>query len=853
MNDFRLSPDVRPRRYALRFDLDLAEWRSTGSARIDLDTAEPTKEIALHACEIEIDLARLDGEPAERISYDEDSQTAVLGFASTVARGGHTLDLEWHGGIREALRGLYRSVRDEERYAATQFEAADARRAFPCFDEPEFKARYAIELVHPAGLTAVGNMPIASQAQVDGGRVRTVFEETPPISSYLVAFTVGPYEATPVATTRTGYPVRVVVPPGLAKRSEYARDAHVAAVEWLEEYTQVPYQYRKVDAIGLPDFEAGAMENPGAITYRVRLLAADRETASLPVLKSVFAVAAHELTHMWWGDLVTMKWWNDLWLNESFASFVGDKCTDALNPEWLMKRDIVADAAPAFGLDALVSTHPISMEVRNVDEASERFDAITYNKGQAVLRMIEAFLGEDVFRDGVRIYLDRHREANATADDFWRALDEASAQDVTALANAWIREPGHPLVRCAVSEEGGDLVVALRQERFFADPGVADTGQTWPVPIVLAYGTPEGRKEERVLLRQREATVRLPRARWYFPNGGAAGFYRYAFDERSVGLLAPALAQLRPEERLSLLDDQWALVRARKAHVARSIELVAGLGGETDRAVLQALSEHLAWIAQYVVTPATQPDLRRLVASIFGPELARLGWERRPADTSDERERRSIAIAALGQRADDADVRREARRRLDAHLAGRQRLDPDIAGAVVAVAAAIGDAALYDRYVARMKESERTDAQEESRFRNGLIQFRDPALARRLADELFTDLIREQDRALMLTLMLGQSHGRDAAWDSVQRSWDAKIATMDPGGKQRAISAISQLVTKELARPAAAFLEAKRTPDTAETTARSLERLRVNAAAVERMREELPDALRRAGEAAPAG
>ncbi|MBI2982946.1 MAG: M1 family metallopeptidase, partial [Chloroflexi bacterium] len=753
MNDFRLPTDVRPRRYRLRFDLDLDGWCSAGTARIELVTGRAAKELVLHSCDLDIGTARLDGEPAIDISYDEDAQTATLEFASEIAAGDHVLDVEWQGEIRAALRGLYRSVRGEERYAVTQFEAADARRAFPCFDEPEFKARFALELVHPSGIMAVGNMPIASQADLGGGRTRTTFEETPIISSYLVAFTVGPYEATPVATTRTGIPTRVVLPPGLAARGEYARDAHMASVEWLEGYTGIPYQYRKVDAIGLPDFEAGAMENPGAITYRVRLLAADKQTASIPVFKAIFAVAAHELTHMWWGDLVTMKWWNDVWLNESFASFVGDKCTDALNPEWQMKRDIVADSKAAFDLDSLVSTHPISMEVRNADEASERFDAITYNKGQAVLRMIENFLGEIPFRGGVRIYLNRHREANATADDFWRALDESSGRDVTSLANAWIREPGHPLVRCSVREDEGGLAVTLRQERFFADPEVKDTGQVWPVPLVIVNGTADGRREERVLLDSRETTVRLPGARWYFPNGGAAGFYRYAFDDRSVAFLAPALQDLRPEERLSMLDDQWALARARKTGIAQFIALAGGLRGETDRAVLTALGQDLAWLDTHAVTDATRPAFERFVASVYGPELVSLGWDRRADDTSDERERRAIAISALAQLAADVDVRREARRRLAAHLSGEPKLDPDIAGAVVAAAAIEGDAALYDRYVARMKESEKTDAQEEGRFRNGLTHFRDAALAARMARDLFTDLIREQDRGLMLDTM----------------------------------------------------------------------------------------------------
>jgi puromycin-sensitive aminopeptidase len=848
VKDYRLPLDVRPHRYSLRLELDLATWRSTGAGRIELRLDGPEDEITLHACELEISSARLDGAPA-RVSYDKDAQTATIHLAAGVPAGDHALDLEWQGPIRDALRGLYRSVRGEERYAATQFEQADARRAFPCFDEPEFKARYRIGLVHPAGLMAVANMPVASEERLADGRTLTTFEETPPISSYLVAFTVGPYEATPVAPTRHGDPVRVVVPPGLAKRAEYARDAHVAAVQWLEDYTAIPYPYRKIDAIGLPDFEAGAMENPGAITYRVRLLAADRETASVAVLKAVFGVAAHELTHMWWGDLVTMKWWNDIWLNESFASFVGDKCTDALNPEWRMRRDIVADAASAFGLDALASTHAVSMEVRSVDEASQRFDAITYTKGQSVLRMIEGFLGDEVFRDGVRIYLQRFREANATADDFWQALDESSGCDVTALANAWIHEPGHPLVNCSAREDGGDLVLTLRQQRFFSDPDAPDTGQLWPVPMVIAFGD-GARRETQVLLEGRETTVHLPGAKWYFPNAGAAGFYRYAFDDRSIERLASSIDKLTAEERLSLLDDEWALVRARKSGIAHFLGLAAAFRGEDDRAVLQALWSDLGWLDRQVVTTGTREAFQDLVRSLFAPRLARLGWDAAPSDTTDDRELRSTAIVALGQAAADEEVRREALRRIEAHLAGRERLDPDVAGAVVSVAAIEGDAGLYDRYVARMKESERSDAQEESRFRNGLVQFHAAPLARRISRDVFTDLIRAQDRPLMLGAMLGQPHVRDAAWAAVKSGWDAQIATMDPQNRQHVVEAASQLVQKDLAPEVASFLEGKRAPDTEETTARALERLRVTSALVERIEAELPDALERIREAA---
>src|SRR2546426_5753206 len=399
--NFRLSKTVRPSRYELRFELDIDKWTSAGRARIGLTLDAPAREITLHAVELFITRAAIVGGPKVRdVEYESESQTAVLHFDGEIAKGEWILEIEWTGEIREALRGLYRSTRPGERYAATQFEAADARRAYPCFDEPEFNARFAVELIHPAGLTAIGNMPIQKAEALPDGRARTRFVETPKISPYLLAFTVGPYESTEESRTPSGVPTRVWLPPGLAEQGIYARDAHVRSLSYLEKYTDIPYPYIKVDAIGIPDFEAGAMENPGAITYRTRLLAADKSNASIGTFKGIFSTAAHELTHMWWGDLVTMKWWTDLWLNESFASFVGEKATAALNPEWGFWRDFVAQNASAFNLDALASTHPISVEAKNAEEASERFDAITYNKGAAVLRMIEGDLREEGFRQG---------------------------------------------------------------------------------------------------------------------------------------------------------------------------------------------------------------------------------------------------------------------------------------------------------------------------------------------------------------------------------------------------------------------------------------------------------------------
>jgi puromycin-sensitive aminopeptidase len=845
--NFRLSKDVLPSRYELRFELEFDDWTSTGWERITLRTARPTREIVLHALELDITKATLNGEAAQAPTYDQEAETATLRFARDIPAGEHTLEISWTGGIRESLRGLYRSLRGEERYAATQFEAADARRAFPCFDEPEFKARFTVELIHPAGNAAIANMPIVSQDDLDDRRTRTVFRETPKISTYLVAFTVGPYEFTDVVTTPSGIPVRVCLPPGLAAQGSYARDAHVRSVEWLQAYTAIPYPYYKVDAIGIPDFEAGAMENPGAITYRTRLLAADERNTSIQTLKGIFSTAAHELTHMWWGDLVTMRWWTDLWLNESFASFVGEKATAALNPEWRYWRDFVADNTSAFNLDALASTHPISVEAKSAEEASQRFDAISYTKGAAVLRMIEGYLGEDAFREGVRIYLKRHAEANASADDFWRALDESSGQDVTSIANAWIKEPGHPLVDIRARESEGGLELELSQTRYFSDTNAAATEQRWPVPLVIKYGTAEGVKEHRSVLSDERGTVQLPGARWFFPNGGGRGFYRFRFASAFEGdRLDAGIAHLAAEERLALVDDLWAIARHGKATLAMFLARLETLRGEEDRAVLAAIGDALSWLGNYAVRDATERPFARLVDDLYRPILAAAGWTSRDGDDTDVREKRTRAIGMLGFHARANDIRDEAQRRVRDHLDGRERLNPDVAGTVIAVAATVGDNALWDRYVARMQQVQASDAQEEARLRQGLVSFEHPELADRTAEAIFSPLIRVQDRGLMLIPMMQSRRTRLAAWKAVRKHWESDIAGTDlaPLLKQGYVSAVSQLTQRGLAEEAAAFLEAKRTPDIQETVAQSLERLRINTAAAERLADELEDALR---------
>jgi puromycin-sensitive aminopeptidase len=842
--DFRLSKTVRPLRYDLRIDVDLDAWQFHGSEEIELTVQEPTASVTLHAAELEISAARAvlsDGtQLSGSVALNPIAETATLRFPRPLPAGTARLALDFSGAILARLRGFYRSQKDGARYAATQFEAADARRAFPCFDEPEFKARFALTLTVPAHLTAIANGAVERETELGAGRKQVQFAETPPISSYLVAYTVGPYEATPVAQTRGGAPVRVFLPRGMAAKGVYARDAHVRSLDYLEEYTAIAYPYGKVDAIGVPDFEAGAMENPGAITYRLTAIAADSERASTPALKGIFYTAAHELTHMWWGDLVTMAWWDDLWLNESFATFIGYKVVADLMPEWGMWRDFVATLVRPFNLDALESTHPISFEVKNAKQATERFDVITYWKGAGVVRMIEGFLGADAFRAGVRAYLERYREGNATADDFWRELSVASGRDVAAIAHAWIKQPGHPLVSFA----GGASTLRVRQERFYADPAVANDGARWPTPVVIRYGTADGVREERVLVDRAEATVSLPGAEWFYPNGDGAGFYRFALDDDALARLVPVVqSALTPPERLALVGNQWALVKAGKIAVDQFFAMLSGFRGETDRAVLGAITERLYWTSTHLVEDAARPAFERFAGEFFRPHLDALGWDARAGDSADERLRRATVIGALGELVGAADVAAEAERRLARYLEDPRSIDPNLASVVVSIAARAGDAALYQRYLER-KRAAANDPEEEQRFLFGLTAFEHAELVQRTLGLTVSDEVRPQDRAHLFARLLGARPSRLSAWAFVRDRWAEITERLDPMLQQNVIRALAQLTPEPAATEVRTFLPQRANDETRETVSQTVEQLTIDAAVCRRLTPAVSAVLR---------
>ncbi|WNG21261.1 M1 family aminopeptidase [Cystobacter fuscus] len=770
--NFRLPLSVRPRRYAATLTLDLEARAFTGVQTIELELERPTDEIILHAIALKIGevlFRTSDGRicVCNDVRVAPESETVVLRFPEQLPAGAGALDVAWTGRFTEGLRGLYMAGK----VAATQFEAADARRLFPCFDEPAFKARWALTVQVPVGLTALSNGRLERE-ESDGHVRKLYFQETEVLSSYLVALVVGPLVGT-IEETVEGIPVRTWALPEKAHLTRFGQDAALAALPRLQAYFGLPYAFGKVDQVGIPDFEAGAMENAGLITYREIALLLDPATAPLSVQKRVAEVVTHELAHQWFGNWVTMVWWDDLWLNEAFATWMAYKIVDSWKPEWRVWLDFDAGKAAALHLDALRSTHPIRGEVRNAHEAGESFDLITYEKGGAVLRMIEGFLGEDAFREGMRQYMRKHARSNAVADDLWRALANASSQPVLELANAWIGQNGYPLV--SVSLEG--RTVKLSQQRYYSEPGVK-SHEHWPVPMVLRYADASGVREQRVLLRESHAEVKLEstgEVKWLVANANSTGFYRVQYDARALERLSASVDALEPSERISLLADQWALARSGQATLAAFLDLAGRFGHEEDDAVLDELVGRLSYVENRLVDGEDQERFRRWVEKLLGAGLEKLGWDPAPGETDRVKLRRAALVRAIGGVARSRKALAEARPRVERALNGdTSALEPNLLDVAVSMVAREGDRALYEKLLEKMPVE--PDPATQRRYLMAITAFEDPQLAAAAQQLFFGEKVKMQDVASFLTGLMANRTGRDAWWAEKQKRWKDVLA-----------------------------------------------------------------------------
>ncbi|MDQ6782278.1 MAG: M1 family metallopeptidase [Actinomycetota bacterium] len=845
--DPRLPRTAIPSRYDLELAPDLAESSFTGTVTIDLEVTSDTTELVLNAAELVIDTAEIAVAGGDKltasVTHDEAEQRATLAFDTAVPAGsGHRLILRFTGILNDQLHGFYRSRFDDDAgashtIATTQFEPADARRAFPCWDEPELKATFAVTLIVDEDLTALSNGAEVSSESVGNAKRRVRFAETMPMSTYLVAFVVGPFEVS-APTEVAGVPLRVATPPGRAELTGYATQVAAHALTFLASYFGVAYPHDKIDHVAIPDFAFGAMENLGCVTYRETALLIDIERASQLELQRVATVVAHETAHMWFGDLVTMRWWNGIWLNEAFATFMELTTTDHFRPDWGVWTAFGAGKAAALATDGLTTTRPVEFAVGRPEEAEAMFDVLTYQKGGSVLRMLEQYLGAEVFRKGISHYLETHAHANTETADLWNALESVSGEPVRQTMDSWILQGGYPMVSVDLGPDGHSLT--LDQQRFFY--AGTPTDDRWVIPVNLRASVKGQVVTRRLLLDTASTTVDVGGpVEWAVVNEGSWGFYRVRYSPELLSRLTASIQAIAdPLERLSLVGDTWADVVAGAQPLDDLLLLLEALGDESDPDVWGAMLNPFG-LLNLIADEEGRAAIAACVRRLAGPAFARLGWEPDPDEGSRAGTVRSRLVAALGVLGADPDVRSEAIRRHEEWTAGRVGLAPDLVTAAVNVVATAGGPDAYQTVLDRYRAA--TNPQEKMRYLHALGGFEDPALLARSLELCMSDEVRNQDGPFLVGSIMATRTGSALAWEWVEANWDRIIERFPNNLLIRMLEGITGLVDPVLAERAHAFLDTHQAPIGGPRLQQLQERMDVNVALGQRIGTSLAAAL----------
>jgi aminopeptidase N/puromycin-sensitive aminopeptidase len=787
----RLPETARPENYKLTFNPDLESAKFEGDETITLRVLKATSEITLNSAEIdfhEVTITSGGATQKAKVTPDKEKEMVVLSVEKPLAAGPATVHITYTGILNSEMRGFYLGKDDQGRkYAATQFEATDARRAFPSFDEPDYKATFDISVIADKGLATISNQKVASDTPGPGPKHTVRFATTAKMSSYLAALVVGNFDY--VEGEADGIPIRVYATTGKKEMGRFALEVSQDILKYYDNYFGIKYPYGKLDLIGLPDFSAGAMENTGCITYREVVLLMDEKQGSLEARKNIAGVIAHEMAHQWFGDLVTMKWWDDIWLNEGFATWMSSKPLEKLKPEWNADLDDVSGTGGTLNTDSLASTRPIHQAAETPAQIQELFDGIAYGKTASVLRMLESYLGEETFRAGVNAYLKQHQYGNATASDFWSAQTKTSGKPIDKIMPTWVNQPGAPIINVKAQCSGNSTNVQLTQQRYFTSRAKFSepNDQLWQIPLCLKGSASSAPKCE--LMTKREETFTLPGcSTWVLGNAGATGYYRAGYQPEAVrALAADAETKLTPAERINLQNDIWASIRVGREPVGDYLAFAQGLQADRNRAVLEDVLGRLDYIGEYVVSDSDRDSYRTWLRQFLAPAMKEVGWEPKPGETDEQRALRARIFNSLGYSAHDPEVLAEARKLAEKALADPSSVDSELAGGAIVLAAINGGADYYDQLMAALK-SPKTPELYYTYFYT-LPQFSDPKLLQRTLDFALTPEVRSQDALNLVTGVLGNPAGQQLAWDFIRQHWPEMEKAGGPFASARIVGA----------------------------------------------------------------
>ena len=765
----RLFESLKPVNYRLAIELEPAAKKFHGSVEIQAKrTGRPSQRITLHAKGLKVTHAELikhdkkSGEEAIRIDrinlhagYDE----LRLHAAKMIYPGDYTIKLKFSGRITDPMNGLYPcyfSHDGKDKFLlATQFESHHAREVFPCIDEPEAKAAFDLALTAPKTGSLLSNTP-AAKSETKGAKQTVMFETTPVMSTYLLALAYGDI-GFKEAKTKRGTLVRTYATPDQVKHTGFALETAVKVLEFYEDYFGIPYPLKKCDMIALPDFASGAMENWGLITYREQAFLVDPKNTSLPTKQYVAMVVAHELAHQWFGNLVTMRWWTDLWLNEGFASWIEYLAVDELFPDWQMWTQFIAnEQQPALKLDALDNTHPIEVPINHPDEIRTIFDAISYNKGASVIHMLHGYLGANDFKEGLRHYLKQHEYGNAVTSDLWAALEKASGKPVRKFMHAWTTLPGFPLV--SYTQHG--QTAKLSQQRFYTKRPDKPDNQHWPVPILgSAKGADSFNTAEASLKAKQPAKI----------NVGQSGFYRTLYDTESLKAITAKLPELEPLDRLGLLADSFEIAKAGMSSAADSLALLSAYGSEDNAAVWDIIAAAISDVKRVMDDETVRAALKPFVRELTAQQLARLGWEEAKSDSHFDKLLRPT-ILGLSASADEPDVVKGCLERFNS-AKDIEAVPADLRGVVFTTAARVaGDEAVFDKLFDFHNNT--GNSEDRTTLAAALTAFEAPKLIEKALSQIMTKNVRRQDAMYWLAYSFMNRYAKRTAWDWMRVNWE---------------------------------------------------------------------------------
>ncbi len=777
----KLPKDVVPKRYAIAIEPDIAKAEFHGSESIALEVRRATRRLVLNATGLAVTKATLHsgGDIALRASVDAALQTITFDLDTELPAGACTLDLEFSGRLHERTQGLfitrYQAGGETRRALVTQMESTDARRMFPCWDEPVFRARFGLSVILPRSLTAVSNMPIARESPLAEDRKVVTFADTPPMASYLIALCAGEFEE--LRDEVEGVELRVLTTAGKREQGRYALEATKKILPFYNEYFGEKYPLPKLDQIAFAVTGPSGMENWGCIVYNDTALLFDPAVSSHSTRERVFAVVAHEIAHQWFGDLVTMAWWDNLWLNEGFASWMGTKATDHFNPGWQLGPRSAAARESAMALDSRATTHPIQQRVDTESQAHDAFDSITYQKGQAFLQMLEGWLGAETFRDGLRAYMQRHAYSSTTTADLWAALESASGKPVRAMAAGWTQQPGFPLV--TVARDGSGM--RLTQERFTIHQKNPKP-LTWQIPVGVRWS---GGKSM-TLLGAEPATVQCGAAP-VVVNADARGYFRVSYPEPLRAALRDAASSLSEADRLGLLNDTWALVEADRLPIARYLDLAQALAGDESYVVADQILGRIGLLAYLERGEPGEEKFCAWARAFLAPQLAWLGWDARSDEAPLNAPLRSSLLRLLGW-IEHATVLAEARRRFAAFLERPATLEANLRAPVFAIVGRAADERAYEQLHALARQHD--SSEQKAALYGAMCAARDPTLAARTLALALADELPPHDAARLVTRVAQEGAQPALAWDFTQRHLDALLATQSLHGANDYVPAI---------------------------------------------------------------